>query len=89
MKQKLLAIVAGIGAVLAALLFFLRSNPKKDLEENQATKDKVKDLEKDIAVNNVSIKAEEIKRDQLKEDILKEQDEKVNSDNVVDFFNKR
>jgi hypothetical protein len=89
MKQKLLAIVAGIGAVLAALLFFLRYNPKKDLEENQATKDKVKDLEKDIAVNNVSIKAEEIKRDQLKEDILKEQDEKVNSDNVVDFFNKR
>ena len=45
MKQKILAILASVGAVFAALLFFLRFNPKKVLDENQATKDKVKDLE--------------------------------------------
>lgn len=89
MKEKLLAIVAVIGAVISAAFFFLRSKPNAVLAENEVAKTKLKEIDKEITKSNSELVQEDILRLQLKEDIKREQNEKVDDSGVADFFNNR
>lgn len=81
----------GIIVALVGGLFFFKSksDTANALNQNIKTKEDLLKADEKIANNNAALQQEEIKRGQLEEDIKKESDEKVTSDNVVDFFNNR
>lgn len=89
MKQKLLSIVAVIGAVFSALFLLFRNKPSKVLAENEAAKEKLKEIDVQLKGSRDALKLEEEMRNQLKEDLEKAKNEEVNDVDLATFFNTR
>lgn len=87
--NTILALLGVIGALVGAF-FFQRSKAQTSEALNQNTKVKEELLKEDSKINenNTSLKTEENNQNVLKEDLKKEENEKVNSADIIDFFNK-
>ena len=91
MKLDLKAVLAGILSLLAGLFFWERGKRKsaEALLENQATKEKLTEIDGKINVNEAKLEVEEDRRKALQEDMKKEQDKDVSTKDVEDFFRNR
>ena len=83
-------LIAAIGALVAAFFFQKsKADTASALNENVKTKEDLLKADQKIAANNAGTEQEEINRQKLLEDLKKGSDEKLSSNNVVDFFNNR
>ncbi len=87
--KEALAVLGLIVGGIIALFWYKNNQDEKTLAENTKVKEKLAEKDKELAVNDAALKNEEATRNQLKSDMEAAKNEKITSDNVVDFFNKR
>jgi hypothetical protein len=85
---NLFYIIGLTGAAIAFLTasFFKHNSISTDQKD---TKDALDKADVNLKGNREDLKAEETLREEAKAEAKKEQNEKVSTDNVVDFFNNR
>ena len=86
MKSELLYAILG-GLLVAFLL--KKDTSSKAREENLETKEKILDIEKEVAKLDISIDSEESKRNELKKEMTEKTNEALSPEDIADFFNKR
>lgn len=87
MDSTILLIIAG----LVGLFAFERSKRQsaEALLENQETKEKILDKDKEIANNNANLNVEASKQDELKKNIEEgKKDENSSPEDLANFFNR-
>lgn len=77
------------GAGILVLAFLQRKNIEKVLKDNDKVKEELGKKDEAIASNNASLDQEEQKRQQAATEAEKLKNEKVDPNNIVDFFNQR
>lgn len=85
-KPELLYVLLG-GLLVTFLL--KKDNSSKAREENLETKEKLLEIEKEIAKLDISIESEESKRSELKKETVEKTNEALSPEDIADFFNKR
>lgn len=83
--------LAGIVIALVGWLLYERNKRRsaEALNDNQESKEKVTEIQKEIVKNEARNEVEEEKRESLKETLDKAKNEEVSTDNILDFFNRK
>jgi len=83
-NNVLIAVLCGLG-----VFFALKKNNASDAQsENIETKEKILDIEKDIAKTNGLVQAEETKREDLKKEMTEKTNESLTPEEIADYFNR-